>query len=88
MEDLLTNAAARAHRYLAGLSASPVAPSAAALDALKELATPLQAHPLEPARVLEELDNIGSPATVATAGGVAVARALGPARSEFCRSMR
>ena len=36
---------------------------------LKELATPLQAHRLEPARVLEELDDIGSLATVATAGG-------------------
>jgi len=69
MESLLTNAAARAHRYLTGLADRPVASSPAALDALKELATPLQDHPIEPARVLEELDDIGSPATVATAGG-------------------
>lgn len=68
MERLLTDAA-RADRYLAGLADRPVAPSPAALAALKELATPLQPHPLEPARVLEELDDIGSPATVASAGG-------------------
>ena len=66
---LLTDVVTRAHRYLTGLPARPVAPSAAALAALKEFATPLQAHPLVPARVLEELDDIGSPATVATAGG-------------------
>ena len=69
MEVLLTDAAARADRYITGLSDRPVAPSSAALDALKELATPLQAHPLEPACVLDELDDIASPATVATAGG-------------------
>ena len=69
MESLLTNSSARAHRYITGPPKRPVAPSPAALAALKELATPLQAHPLEPARVLEELDDIGSPATVATAGG-------------------
>jgi hypothetical protein len=69
MDELLTDAAACADRYLADLPNRPVAPTAAALEALKELATPLQAHPLDPARVLEELDDIGSPATVATAGG-------------------
>ena len=69
MEELLKDAAGRACRYLQGLADRPVAPSPAALAALKELATPLQAHPLELARVLEELDDIGSPATVATAGG-------------------
>ena len=69
MDQLFTNAASRAHHYLEALASRPVAPSPAALAALKELATPLQAHPLRPARVLEELDDIGSPATVATAGG-------------------
>jgi glutamate/tyrosine decarboxylase-like PLP-dependent enzyme len=69
MAGVLAEAAARAGRYLDGLDARPVAPSPAALAALKELATPLQAHPLDPARVLDELDDIGSPATVATAGG-------------------
>ena len=69
MENLLTAAAARAKRYLADLPSRPVAPSPAALAALKELSTPLQDHPLDPTRVLEELDDIGSPATVATAGG-------------------
>jgi hypothetical protein len=69
MEGLVKDAAARADHYLAGLPNRPVAPSPAALDALKKLATPLQVHPLDPARVLEELDDIGSPATVASAGG-------------------
>ena len=69
METLLTAAASRAHHYLEPLASRPVAPSPAALATLKELATPLQAHPLEPTRVLEELDDIGSPSTVATAGG-------------------
>jgi hypothetical protein len=69
MDELLKDAAARADRYLAGLPERPVAPSLAALDALKELARPLQDHPLGPAQVLQELDDIGSPATVATAGG-------------------
>jgi len=67
MDERLTDAASRAHRYLASLPSRPVAPFPAALAALKELAAPLQAPPLEPSRVLEELDDIGSPATVATA---------------------
>jgi glutamate/tyrosine decarboxylase-like PLP-dependent enzyme len=39
------------------------------LAALKGFATTLQDHPIEPAQVLRELDAIGSPATVASAGG-------------------
>jgi len=69
MAELLSDAALRAHRYLADLRDRPVAPSPTALAALKGLTTPLQDHPIEPARVLEELDESGSPATVATAGG-------------------
>jgi glutamate/tyrosine decarboxylase-like PLP-dependent enzyme len=69
MAGVLADAAARAGRYLDGLGARSVAPSLEALAALNELATRLQADPIEPARVLEELDDIGSPATVASAGG-------------------
>ena len=62
-------ATARAGRYLDGLAARPVAPTPAALDNLARFAQPLQDHPIEPAQVVQELDEFGSPATVATAGG-------------------
>jgi glutamate/tyrosine decarboxylase-like PLP-dependent enzyme len=69
MEQLLTDAANRAARYLQSLPQRRVSPSPSALEGLSRLATPLQDEPLDPALVLEELDSIGSPATVATAGG-------------------
>ncbi len=66
---LLADAAARAARYLEGLDERPVAPTAAALDALSELDVPLPAGPSDPAETLALLDRVGSPATVASAGG-------------------
>jgi glutamate/tyrosine decarboxylase-like PLP-dependent enzyme len=69
MEDMLKDAAGRASRYLASLPARGVQPSADAVAALSRLRQPLQDEPLAPARVIEELDTLGSPATVATAGG-------------------
>jgi glutamate/tyrosine decarboxylase-like PLP-dependent enzyme len=69
MHPLLSDAAARAQRYLEGLPGRPVSPSASALAGLQTLATSLQDRPIAPAQVLAELDAIGSPATVATAGG-------------------
>jgi glutamate/tyrosine decarboxylase-like PLP-dependent enzyme len=66
--ELLTDAAARAGRYLEGVDARPVAPTQDALARLAELDVPLQDEPLDPAAVLAELDEIGSPATVASAG--------------------
>ena len=70
MAGVLAEAAARAgRRYLDGLTARPVAPTSAALGNLVHFAQPLQDHPLDATRVLDELDDIGSPATVATAGG-------------------
>ena len=68
MTDLLQDAAARAERYVAGLGARPVAPTAAMLARLPELNHPLPADPTDPAEVLRLLDEIGSPATVASAG--------------------
>ena len=67
---LLQQAAARAARYLEDLETRPVAPSAAALERLASLDRPLPESPGDPAAVLDELDAVGSPATVATAGGV------------------
>jgi glutamate/tyrosine decarboxylase-like PLP-dependent enzyme len=69
MDQLLSDAARRAQRYLGGLAARPVSPSRTALDGLRTLARQLQDEPLEPLQVLKELDEIGSPAAVGTAGG-------------------
>jgi hypothetical protein len=65
---LLADAAGRAGRYLQGLADRAVAPSPEAVLALDELDFPLPEAGLEPARVLAALDEVGSPATVASAG--------------------
>ncbi len=68
MEELLHSTAQRAARYLAGLETRAAAPTPAALAALAQLDAPFPPQPTEPAAVLAELDAIGSPATLATAG--------------------
>ncbi|MFO7169004.1 MAG: pyridoxal-dependent decarboxylase [Chloroflexota bacterium] len=65
---LLDEAAARAAAYLDGLETRAVAPDEAALAALAALDEPLPQHPLDDGAVLQLLDEIGSPATVAMAG--------------------
>ena len=69
MEELLRDATNRAIRYLETLPERRVSPSPSALEGLSGFAKPLQDEPLAPAKVLEELDTLGSPATVASAGG-------------------
>ena len=69
MQKLLTETADRAARYLAGLADRNVAPLPEYVAGLKALAGPLPQGPADPAEVLALLDDIGSPATVATAGG-------------------
>ncbi len=69
MQSLLNDAAGRAARYLEGLQARKVAPLSSDLEALEGFFHPLQEDPIGPTQVLEELDRLGSPATVATAGG-------------------
>jgi glutamate/tyrosine decarboxylase-like PLP-dependent enzyme len=66
---LLGDAAGRARRYLAGLDDRRVAPDDAALAALGSFAEPLPESPQDPAATLALLDEAGSPATVASAGG-------------------
>jgi glutamate/tyrosine decarboxylase-like PLP-dependent enzyme len=61
--------ALQAGRYLQGLSDRPVAPSVEALQALAILDEPLAECPTAPEAVFDLLDRIGSPATVASAGG-------------------
>ena len=65
---LLADAAGRAEHYLQGLADRAVAPSAAAVLALDELDFALPEAGLEPSRVLAALDEVGSAATVASAG--------------------
>jgi glutamate/tyrosine decarboxylase-like PLP-dependent enzyme len=66
--DLLADAAERAGRYLREVADRAVAPSAEAVSALGDLDFPLPESGLEPSRVLAFLDDVGSPATVASAG--------------------
>jgi glutamate/tyrosine decarboxylase-like PLP-dependent enzyme len=68
MDDLLRAAADRAARYLQTLGDRGVAPSRQAIDHLSAFDVPLQQEPIAPERVLEELDRLGSPATMGIAG--------------------
>ncbi len=69
MKELLCDVASRASRYLAGINERPVAPSSEAIARLHELGGPLPDASADPAQLLALLDEIGSPATVATTGG-------------------
>ena len=69
MRDLLDDASKRAIRYLDGLSHRGVMPDAAALTGLAELDGTLPEHSCAPAETLRLLDDFGSPATMASAGG-------------------
>jgi glutamate/tyrosine decarboxylase-like PLP-dependent enzyme len=66
---LLAEAAGRAGRYLASLDERPVAPDSAALAGLARFDEPLPELPGDPAATLALLDEAGSPATMASAGG-------------------
>ncbi|NTU63287.1 MAG: aspartate aminotransferase family protein, partial [Chloroflexi bacterium] len=69
MRELLSDVAGRASHYLEQLGARSVAPPPDALDGLAALGGPLPVAPSDPAVVLRLLDEAGSPATVASAGG-------------------
>ncbi|MEP7358088.1 MAG: aminotransferase class V-fold PLP-dependent enzyme [Anaerolineales bacterium] len=68
MSTLLDDAARRAQRYLDALPERRVSPAPAAVAALSAFDRPLPETPTDPAEVLRELDEIGSPGTMATAG--------------------
>lgn len=65
---LLADAAERARHYLRQLADRPVNATPDAVLALDELDFPLPVAGLEPSGVLALLDDVGSPATVASAG--------------------
>jgi glutamate/tyrosine decarboxylase-like PLP-dependent enzyme len=69
MTELLRDAMQRAARYLDGLAERRAFPSEEALAGLTRFDEPLPDAPTDPAQVLALLDEIGSPATVASAGG-------------------
>jgi glutamate/tyrosine decarboxylase-like PLP-dependent enzyme len=68
MRALLNLTAETAARYLENLKERSVAPSPQALERLTELEEPMPELPTEADRILETLDRIGSPATMAMAG--------------------
>ncbi len=69
IQTLLAGAATRAGQYLAGVDQRPVAPDGAALAGLARFDEPLPEVAGDPAATLALLDEAGSPATVASAGG-------------------
>ncbi|MGH3401091.1 MAG: pyridoxal phosphate-dependent decarboxylase family protein [Streptosporangiaceae bacterium] len=69
VQALLAGAAARAGQYLASVDERPVAPDDAALAGLARFDEALPEAAGDPAATLALLDDAGSPATVASAGG-------------------
>jgi glutamate/tyrosine decarboxylase-like PLP-dependent enzyme len=68
-ESLLTDTAVRANRYLASLKTRAVSPTREAVEQIDRLCGPLPEEGEDPSSVLQQLDEFGSPATVASAGG-------------------
>lgn len=69
MQELLTMAAERARSYVEGIGERRVGPAEADVDALAGFHEPFPERPCDPRDVLAKLDELGSPATVATTGG-------------------
>jgi len=69
MKKLLVETADRAARYVTSIANRQVVPLPADVARLEALGGPLPQLPSDPSEVLALLDDIGSPATVATAGG-------------------
>ena len=69
MKELLAETAVRAARYIAAIGDRKVVPGPEDIARLGALGGPLPENPCEPAEVLALLDDVGSPATVATSGG-------------------
>ena len=67
--DALSLAAERAQQYVRGVRQRRVAPGAEDVQALAKFREALPEGPCEPERVVALLDEFGSPATVASAGG-------------------
>jgi glutamate/tyrosine decarboxylase-like PLP-dependent enzyme len=68
-DELLRQAAEIARKYAQGISERRAAPSEKDLDNLAKFREPFPEAPSDPIHILEMLDRIGSPATMATTGG-------------------
>jgi glutamate/tyrosine decarboxylase-like PLP-dependent enzyme len=68
-DEVLQQAAEIARKYALGIGERRVAPAQKDLANLAKFREPFPASPSDPRQVLEKLDQIGSPATVATTGG-------------------
>ena len=69
MKELLAETAVRAARYIATINDRNVAPGSEDIARLEALGGALPENPCDPTEVLALLDDVGSPATVATTGG-------------------
>jgi glutamate/tyrosine decarboxylase-like PLP-dependent enzyme len=69
MKKLLAETAERATRYVTHIHSRSVVPRPEDLARLEKLGGPLPESPSDPAETLALLDDVGSPATVATTGG-------------------
>jgi glutamate/tyrosine decarboxylase-like PLP-dependent enzyme len=69
MNDLLKDVANRGSKYIDEVADRRVSPSSEAIERLAALDVTLQDGPIDPAKVLAELDEFGSPATLASTGG-------------------
>ncbi|MCB9135293.1 MAG: aspartate aminotransferase family protein [Anaerolineales bacterium] len=69
LPSLLQSTLTRALRYRAALPTRRVSPDPDAIRALTGLDEPLPQHPTDPETILAQLDELGSPATVTSAGG-------------------
>jgi len=69
MEQLLTRTAERAWRYRRSLDDRTVPPTKQAIENLHRFDEPFPSGPTDPEDVIALLDQIGSPATMASAGG-------------------
>ncbi|MEN8198278.1 MAG: aminotransferase class V-fold PLP-dependent enzyme, partial [Pseudomonadota bacterium] len=69
MQALLKQTLDRAIRYCEGVDARPVYPAQEHIEALAGLGGPFPERPANPHSIIQMLDEIGSPATVATTGG-------------------
>ncbi|HEY6370700.1 MAG TPA: aminotransferase class V-fold PLP-dependent enzyme [Candidatus Sulfotelmatobacter sp.] len=69
MKELLAETAVRAARYVAAIGDRRVTPRPEDIARLDALGGPLPENPCDAVQVLALLDDVGSPATVATSGG-------------------
>ncbi len=67
-QDALNVAVERSRRYIKGIADRHVAPNEKELAALSRFHEPFPEKPTDPAQVVSMLDDLGSPATVATTG--------------------